>query len=652
MRNPQLTAIIASVVALHSATALANAPQGRPAGLPSIIGRLMEGSAGRSSRPGPGLIRSALARRDSVRALTEVKVTPSNSLDSTFGVAVAVDGDQAVVGASAFFGASAAYIFRENGSRWVEEQRLTPPDSPLVFGIAADIDGDRAVVVGVDNPFPGGTEGGLYIFQRHTSGQWQLEQKIVLGAGRDFGPTVEIQGTTIIAGGSSTESAFVFELVAGQWQQAQELTASDATADAGFGTSVRLEGNTLVVGAYNRNIGIGAAYVFARARGTWTEQQKLTASDGGIGSGFANFGVGIDGNTVAVGADNDGAVYVYRRRSGQWRQTQKITNTATVTGAFGFSVDLDEGTLVIGARDDIGGGATYVYRRSRGQFKQQLRIASSDIEGDDSFGTSVSLDGSTLVVGALGEGAQGAAYVYSLRVPGVPSLLGSSLGNPDFGGLGACSFQGAGIDGLPVVFDRQVAPLTVNRADFIIVSSTGARIQPRCVSFIPSINLDEGQTILTQGDYGPRGDTPLRVEIVGTIRSLDRTVNYRGETTSVAPFEVGGILVYARALPLIRLGGFQQCPVGTGQIIQLAFGSNAGNNVFQNTPANTAAFEVTLEDGSIVNPFDFADVLVDNYLELCLRETSPATVVEIAPGTVNNAGMLPNIDTLRAIVQQ
>ena len=612
----------------------------------------------RSARGGPAqsLVSAALSAQRSggqVRPLTEVKVTPSNPQDTTFGIAVEIDGDRAVVGASAFFGESAAYIFREEGSRWIAEQRLTPSDSPLFFGIAADIDGDRAVVVGVDNGFdPNGSDGGLYVYKRQSGGQWQLEQKITTAEVGGFGPTVEIEGTTIVAGANSSEKAFVYEFVAGQWQLAQALTASDAAMDAGFGTSVRLRRNTLVVGAYNFATDVGAAYVFARANGIWSEQQKLTASDGAVGGTFAAFGVGVGGNTVAVGDDNNGAVYVYRRRSGQWQETQKITNTSTVTGEFGFSVDLDRGTLVVGARREIGGGAAYVYRRSQGQFQLQLQISASDLEEDDAFGTSVSLDGATLVVGALGEGSQGAAYIYNLLIPRVSNLLGASFGNPDFGGLGACAFAGAGTDGLPVVFDRQVAPLSIAPSDFVVVTETGARVQPQCVSFIPSINLDEGQTILTQGDYGPRGSTPAYVEIVGSIRSLDQTVNYRGQTITVAPFELGGILVYARPLPLTRLGGFQQCPVGTGQVIQLAFGSNAGNNIFPTTPDYLGRFQVELADGTIANPFDFADTLVDNYLELCLLETSPAKVIEIVPGTINNAGQELNVETLRAIVPQ
>ena len=73
------------------------------------------------------------------------------------------------------------------------------------------------------------------------------------------------------------------------------------------------------------------------------------------------------------------------------------------------------------------------------------------------------------------------------------------------------------------------------------------------------------RTVLTQGDYGPPGTNPRSVEVVGSIRSADRTVNYRGQSISVVPFEVGGILVYARDLSPRRLGGFDQCPIGTAQ---------------------------------------------------------------------------------------
>ena len=229
------------------------------------------------------------------------------------------------------------------------------------------------------------------------------------------------------------------------------------------------------------------------------------------------------------------------------------------------------------------------------------------------------------------------------------TLLAASFGANDFGGLGPCAGLPA-IDGVPVVFDRPLDITSVDASDFVVVTSTGGRVRPACATFFPSVNADERQTILTQGAYGAPGASPRRVEIVGSIRSADRTVNYRGATTQVVPFEVGAILVYAQNLPLARqLGGPDQCPEGTAQVVQLAFGSNAGNT-FAATPGYLSRFMVELQNGFVATPASFADTTVDNYLELCLNEASPAVMVRIDAFTIKDAAQQRNQVPLSAPV--
>ena len=100
------------------------------------------------------------------------------------------------------------------------------------------------------------------------------------------------------------------------------MTASDGAASARFGLSVAVDGTTALVGSYFANVGAhvqqGAAYVFAHADGTWTETDKLVASDGAASDHFGN-AVGLSGNTAIVGALNaavgghagHGAAYLY-----------------------------------------------------------------------------------------------------------------------------------------------------------------------------------------------------------------------------------------------------------------------------------------------------------------------------------------------------
>ena len=213
-----------------------------------------------------------------------------------------------------------------------------------------------------------------------------------------------------------------------------------------------------------------------------------------------------------------------------------------------------------------------------------------------------------------------------------------------------CLGQGP-LDGISVVFDKPLKIFSVQAEDFVVVTSTGERVRPKCVSFFPSVNFDERQTILTQGTYGAPGSSPVSLEIVGSVRSADRSVDYRGQSISIVPFEVGAVLVYARTLPLRRLGGFDQCPKGTEQIVQLAFGSNAGNN-FPTEKSYLKRFRVRLADGTTVRPFEFADTTTDNYLELCLRESSPAVGVRVKAETVTDASGQLNSQTLSVPVQR
>src|SRR5436190_13703298 len=148
------------------------------------------------------------------------------------------------------------------------------------------------------------------------------------GVGAQFGNAIALDGNTMVVGArfdgttaSQAGAAFVYVLNAGTWTQQAKLLANDgATADK-FGYSVAISGDTIVVGAFNDDSPLsnaGSAYVFVRSGTTWTQQQKLTASDAAADQEFGN-AVAINGDTVFVGehfADlpgnsEAGAVYIY-----------------------------------------------------------------------------------------------------------------------------------------------------------------------------------------------------------------------------------------------------------------------------------------------------------------------------------------------------
>jgi hypothetical protein len=126
-----------------------------------------------------------------------------------------------------------------------------------------------------------------------------------------------------------------------------------------------VNGDTAVIGARLNDGGNGSAYVFTRSGTTWTQQAKITASDGGYGFGKS---VSVYGNTAVIGANS----YLYK-------------------------------------------GSAYVFTRSGTTWTQQAKITASDGESYDLFGESVSLNGDTAVIGAYwDDGRKGSAYVFSL----------------------------------------------------------------------------------------------------------------------------------------------------------------------------------------------------------------------------------------------
>ncbi len=197
-------------------------------------------------------------------------------------------------------------------------------------------------------------------------------------------------------------------------------------AGRGYGSSVAIDGDYLVVGAPSENNEAGAVLVFERdpATNKWTEIRKVTGE--AIRDNFGK-SVAIQGNIFVVGAsrndgiaDDAGAVYVYKLDDDGF--SQKIENINAPEGSrFGSNIDLDLPYLVVGAplEDDLSesGGAVYVYKfkedESGFDVAEQRRIMPIDVAFNDQFGTDVGISGDLLVAGAIGvNNGIGAAYIY------------------------------------------------------------------------------------------------------------------------------------------------------------------------------------------------------------------------------------------------
>jgi hypothetical protein len=323
-----------------------------------------------------------------------------------WSIAISGDGNTAIVGA---FGANSAYIFTRSGTSWSEQQKIQAASDQFGQSVSMSDDGNTAIV-GAPNDDTGVTNAGsAYIFTR--------------------------SGTT--------------------WTQQQKIQASDKQVDDYFGTSVSIssDGNTAIVGAYGEDTGAtsagatsaGAAYIFTWSGTTWTQQQKIQASDKQAYD-FFGFSVSIseDGNTAIVGAYGEdtgggdaGAAYIFTRSGTSWSEQQKIqASDKQASDQFGRSVSIsdDGNTAIVGAyledtgatEEDTGvtdAGSAYIFTRSGTTWTQQRKIQASDKQAYDYFGWSVAIsgDGNTTIVGAVYEDAvvgtntlfsAGAAYIY------------------------------------------------------------------------------------------------------------------------------------------------------------------------------------------------------------------------------------------------
>ncbi|CAN5354916.1 hypothetical protein BH20ACI2_BH20ACI2_09840 [soil metagenome] len=285
--------------------------------------------------------------------------------------------------------------------------------SQLGFSVA--ISGDTAII---GAPGDANNKGAALIFQR-SGNTWDLQQKIIgsdSAADDHFGWSVAISGETAVVGAydlNEVDSGAAYVFVRGglTWSQQQKLTPSDGSVTDQFGSSVSISGDTIAVGAFGNGSFRGAAYIFTRNGVSWIQEQKLTATDAAVGDDFG-WSVALSGSSAVVGAPGDdssrGGLYVFVRNGTSWAQIDKITaSDGTEFDRFGYSVSIDGDYLISGA--PLGGsnagttGSAYIFSRSGSNWLQQQKLVPADGEENDKFGGSVGLNGSIAVIGSNGD---------------------------------------------------------------------------------------------------------------------------------------------------------------------------------------------------------------------------------------------------------
>ncbi|EMJ88091.1 FG-GAP repeat protein [Leptospira meyeri serovar Semaranga str. Veldrot Semarang 173] len=377
---------------------------------------------------------------------------PNAEASDQFGTAVAISGDTIVVGAIGESsnqttiangeGASsdnslglsgAVYVYQRTGSTWSQQAYIKAPNAEASdqFGVAVAIDGDT----------------------------------IVIGANLEDSNQTTITNGSSASGDNSASNAgavYVYKRSGSTWAQEAYLKPSNAEASDQFGFPVAISGDTIVVGTYledsnqttitngptasgdNSATSAGAIYVFQRSGSTWSQQAYIKPSNAETQDSFGK-GLAISGDTIVAGANLEdsnqttitnggtassnngatsaGAAYVYQRTGSTWvEQAYLKAPNAEAGDQFGEDVAISKDTIVVAAfaeasnqititngptassdNSAANAGAAYVFKRIGSSWIHEAYLKAPNAKTDEYFGTSLAIEGDTIVVSAIYE---------------------------------------------------------------------------------------------------------------------------------------------------------------------------------------------------------------------------------------------------------
>lgn len=263
-------------------------------------------------------------------------------------------------------------------------------------------------------------------------------------SGSRFGVAVDVVGGVVLVGETlqglpamdmATGKVHVFDPLAA-WARIQLLTPQDAEGGDRFGYGLAAAGGLAVIGAPGKEGGRGAAYVFERSRGPWTQAAKLVFAGDRVANDFFGYSVAIEGERILVGAIGRdgglGAAFVFERVAGKWAQVQALKPEAGPDGeTYAGHVALAGGrALVTGwgyqPVPQVGSrGEAYLYGRDEQGFVSLATLRADDGVPGDYLGIGAALSADTALLGAPYDDAPtqpaidlskalGSAYVFAV----------------------------------------------------------------------------------------------------------------------------------------------------------------------------------------------------------------------------------------------
>lgn len=355
-----------------------------------------------------------------------------------FGYSVDFKDNRAIVGApfggtkfGVLSGSAIIYEYDPNAASWKEVKRIIPDDANArqFFGRMVAIEEDIAVVTARQYFEDSSSTGYAYIFAKDHGGinNWgqiaRLEPQIVNNGLTNFGGSISLSRDILAIGDSSDHeisassgAVYIFNRHKGgenNWGQTAKLKSGDAAKSDGFGVSVYISGNTLVVGAcLNRTDGIrgGSAYIFEREEDAdeWTQLKKLIATDIKDRDHFGR-SVSKNNDIIVIGApgrysgDQAGAVYLFSKDTGgenNWGQLTKLTKENGIAeDNFGASVTINNDMIVIGSPRDNDLGAIHIYKTDAEANWKEIRELKGEDFNEQKIGEIISVNEDLVMLG-------------------------------------------------------------------------------------------------------------------------------------------------------------------------------------------------------------------------------------------------------------
>lgn len=345
-----------------------------------------------------------------------------------FGQSVSISGDYVLIGSPGF----SISFYKQNNGNWNVTNKIPKPpylSSYHLYGINVSIDGDYAII-GSPEMFDFFYDSGYVYIYINDNDHW-LEDKIIKGDFDELGLSCSVKGDYVIFNAynyDSVKSAVsIYKKNANIWEEVNQYVGSNREKGDGFGQSISISDDYILIGARNDNNNQGSAHIFKKNGENWQEIQILIPENAKEEDYYGG-GVAINNNYAFISSYksiynfNDSSnvipVCVFKNNEDTWLEIQQlIPSDSNFHDDFGYKIGLTDSFAFISAPGyNHSQGAVYVFQRNGDNWEEADKLIASDGVIGDGFGRSLSISGDYAIIGASGDddiaSGSGAVYIY------------------------------------------------------------------------------------------------------------------------------------------------------------------------------------------------------------------------------------------------